>query len=451
MAGTQTIGNENVLTARTGAAARMRAMHTLDQTSRTPPARRASAIFVTRLLAIALLAAAPLAPAEVSSTPIRQPTVMVSASVARAEASAQRIEQLGERLVREFGVTGMGISIVHGDQVLLERGFGLTQVGRSEQVDANTAFRLASLSKAFAGTLAALLVQEGALSWDTRVVDHLPAFTLARADTALGTTAADLLSHTVGLGFHTYDRELEADQPYPVLASRLSEAPMLCAEGGCYAYQNVAFSLIGDLAFAVTGDFFDHLVAKKIFHPLGMFDATYGREGLESSATWARPHVMRSGRFVALRAKENYYRVSPAAGVNASTRDMSRWLQAQMGREPEVLPPQVLEAVQTPRVETPSEMRSVPWRQARLRAAHYGLGWRIYDYAGEKLVFHGGAVQGYRTLIAFLPEHGFGIAVLANCECRLPSQLMPTALDAFLGLDSRDWLQLDRQPRTRRR
>jgi beta-lactamase class C len=345
----------------------------------------------------------------------------------------------------------MGISIVHGDTVLLERGFGVTQAGRSEQVDANTAFRLASLSKAFAGTLAAQLVEEGALRWDTRVVDHLPAFTLARADTALSTTAADLLSHTVGLGFHTYDRELEADQPYPVLASRLSEAPMLCAEGGCYAYQNIAFSLIGDLAFAVTGDFFDHLVAKKIFHPLGMFDATYGREGLEASATWARPHVMSGGRFVALRPKENYYRVPPAAGVNASARDMSQWLQAQMGRHPEVLTPSVLEAIQTPRVETPNELRAVPWRQARLRSAHYGLGWRIYDYAGEKLVFHGGAVQGYRTLIAFLPEHGFGIAVLANCECRLPSQLMPTAIDGFLALDQRDWMQLDRQPRVRRR
>lgn len=429
----------------------MRVMYTLDQTRPAWLARRARAAFVTLLIGAGLLAPAAALRAEVSAAPVRQPTVQVSASVARAESSARRIEQLAERLVRDFGVTGMGISIVHGDQVLLERGFGVTEAGRTEHVDANTAFRVASLSKAFAGTLAAILVEEGALSWDTRVVDHLPAFTLARADTALGTTAADLLSHTVGLGFHTYDRELEADQPYPVLASRLAEAPMLCAEGGCYAYQNVAFSLIGDLAFAVTGDFFDHLVAKKIFHPLGMFDATYGREGLESSATWARPHVMRGGRFAALRPKENYYRVSPAAGVNASARDMSRWLQAQMGREPETLSPQLLEAIQSPRVETPSELRSVPWRQSRLRAAHYGLGWRIYDYAGEKLVFHGGAVQGYRALIAFLPEHGFGIAVLTNCECRLPSQLMPTALDAFLGLDHRDWLQLDRQPRARRR
>lgn len=402
-------------------------------------------------LGLAFASLSPLVSAEVSSAPVRQPTVEITAQATRAEDTARDIERLAERLVREYGVVGMAVSVVHGDRVLLERGFGHTQAGRSETVEADTAFRLASLSKAFAGTLAALLVEEGALSWDTRVADHLPAFALARADTAMGTTAADLLSHTVGLGFHTFDRELEDDQPYPLLAQRLGEAPMLCPDGRCYAYQNIAFSLIGDLAFAVTGDFFTHLVEKKIFHPLGMYGATYGREGLEGSPSWARPHVMAGGRFVALRPKENYYRVPPAAGVNASARDMSQWLMAQMGRQPEVLSPALLEEIQKPRVATPSELRSVPWRRERLRAAHYGLGWRVFDYADATLVFHGGAVQGYRGLIGFLPEHGFGIAILVNCECRLQSGLLPTALDGFLGLPRKDWMELDKQPRRRRR
>lgn len=418
---------------------------------RSLPTAWLRALTAQRIVALVLLSLlAGTALADIPAAPTRQPQVEVRAIDARARESAREIERLAERLTREFGVVGLGISIVHGDEVLLERGFGLQQVGRSDPVGADTAFRLASLSKPIAGALAGLLVLEGALSWDTRVADHLPAFSLANADTAMNTTAADLLSHRVGLGFHTFDRELEADQPYPVLAQRLAEAPMLCPDGRCYAYQNIAFSLIGDLAFAVTGDFFTLLVEKKLFHPLGMFGATYGREGLESSSSWARPHVMRGGRFVALRPKENYYRVPPAAGVNASARDMSQWLLAQMGRRPDVLPPELLEVTQAPRIATPNELRAVPWRQARLRSAHYGLGWRIFDYNGEKLVFHGGAVQGYRAVIAFLPERGFGIAVLSNCECRLPSQLMPIAIDRVLDLPRRDWLELDKQPRSRR-
>ena len=211
---------------------------------------------------------------------------------ARLTALARQVEQLGERLIRDANVTGLSVSMVHGDQVLLERGFGVTDVRSRERVASDTVFRLASLSKAFASTLAALLVEEGALRWDTRVADHLPAFALKNIDAAQALTAQDILSHRVGLGYHTYDRQLEADEPYPLLVAKLGNAPMLCSSGDCYAYQNIAFSLIGDLTFAVTGDFYTHQVEKRIFHPLGMFDATFGREALEASASWARGSSM---------------------------------------------------------------------------------------------------------------------------------------------------------------
>ena len=89
--------------------------------------------------------------------------------------------------------------------------------------------------------------------------------------------------------------------------------------------------------------------------------------------------------------KPTYYRLAPAAGVNASISDMAQWLIAQSGRRPDVLPAPLLATVQSPIVGTPGEMRGTSWRRERLNAAGYGLGWRIYDYAGHRLVFHGGA------------------------------------------------------------
>src|SRR5690606_34277380 len=169
-----------------------------------------------------------------------------------------------------------------------------------------------------------------------------------------------------------------------------------------------------------------------------------GREALEASASWARPHVMRGGRWTALRPKENYYRVPPAAGVNASARDLSQWLIGQLGKRPGVLSPELLQEIRTPPVETPGEIRSVPWRSERIEEAHYALGWRIYRYAGETMVFHAGAVEGYRGMIGFLPDHDFGFAVLWNCECRGPGALLPTVMDRFLELPRRDWLELHR-------
>lgn len=403
---------------------------------------------VTRLRIAALLvalAAAPGAFADSASPPRTvAPTHAALLSERDQGALAKRIEALSERVISDAKVSGMAIAIVQDDTVLLERGFGVVDTARRDPVDADTAFRLASLSKAFAGTLTAMLVEDGALRWDTRIADHLPAFKLRNMHSAQVLTVKDILSHRVGLPHNTHDRLLEADEPYPLLAARLSEAAPICDAGQCYSYQNIAFSLIGDMTFAATGDFYSHQVEKRIFHPLGMYGATFGREALEASPSWARPHIRRDGRWIAVRPKENYYRIPPAAGVNASIRDMSIWLRAQLGEYPEVLSDDVLASVQAPLVSTPGELTGSPWRRERLRDAHYALGWRVYDYAGHTLVYHGGAVQGYRSMVAFLPEYGFGMVMLWNCESGVPSGLLPTALDRYLGLPQHDWLELDK-------
>ena len=357
------------------------------------------------------------------------------------------VDGLAKDVVNRGKVVGLAVAIVHEDKVLLERGYGHTQAGGREEVDADTVFRLASLSKAFAGTLAALLVEEGALRWDTRVVDPFPAFALNRAGAAQRVTLRDILSHRLGIPFHTYDRDLEADQPYPLLAAKLAEAPVRCDPGDCYAYQNIAFSLVSDLVFAATGDFYSHQVERRIFHPLEMYNATYGREALEASARWARPHVRGRRGWVPVRPKENYYRVPPAAGVNASASDLSRWLIAQTGGRPDVLSHELLADLQKPQVRTPNELHQGGWRGARVRDAHYATGWRVFDYDGRTLVFHAGAVQGYRGAIGFFPGSRFGIALLWNCESALPFGLVPSALDRYLGLTSRDWTGLEAAPK----
>ncbi|MCW5579366.1 MAG: beta-lactamase family protein [Dokdonella sp.] len=358
-------------------------------------------------------------------------------------------------VAREFGgwldelaaadtVAGLAVAVVKDDKVLLERGIGLADAGSGEAVTPTTVFRLASLSKAFATTITGLLVADGRLQWDTRVADLLPTFALSNEAAGSRLTVQDVLSHRVGLPHNTYDRLLEQDEPYEVLVERLRDVPMTCPVGDCYGYQNIAFSLIGDVVFATTADFYYHQVEKRIFHPLGMRTATFGREALETSPSWARPHRRVGGSWVPFSPAEAYYRVAPAAGVNASLRDMEQWLIAQMGERPAVLSPTLLETLRQPLVETRRELRSTAWRRGRLRDAHYALGWRIYDYAGERLVFHAGAVQGYRAMIAFLPERRFGVVMLWNCASAAPAGLLPMLLDRYLGLPDVNWAGIDR-------
>jgi beta-lactamase class C len=220
---------------------------------------------------------------------------------------------------------------------------------------------------------------------------------------------------------------------------KMANAPMTCAPGQCYAYQNVAFSLVGDVVFAATGHFYSEEVARRIFKPLGMHDASFGLEGIEASARWAKPHVRGGGGWVPLRPKPTYYRVAPAAGVNASISDMAQWLIAQTGHRPDVLPAPLLATLQAPIIATPGEMRR-GWRRERLQSASYALGWRVFDYAGRQVVFHAGAVQGYRGLVALVPERDLGIAIMWNSDSSLPSGLLPTILDRAMGLPAQQWL-----------
>ena len=355
-------------------------------------------------------------------------------------AQAKEIERQAEILVQQSRIPGMAMAIVQNGKVVSARGYGVVDSRNPLPVGPDTVFRIASLSKAFAGTLSAMLVSEGAMSWDSPVSNQLPAFALRDLQGAQRLTVREILSHRVGLGYNTYDRDLEANQPYPILAEKLSQAPMTCSPGDCYAYQNIAFSLVGDLVFATTGDFYSHQVEKRLFHPLGMYGATFGRDGLEASPSWARPHVRSGGKWLAVRPKETYYRIPPAAGVNASVNDMAQWLIAQMGHRPDVLSPELLNEIHTPQVSTPGEIRGGGWRRERLGSAYYGLGWRIYDYAGHTLVFHGGAVQGYRAVAAFLPDRDIGVVILWNSESAMPNGLLPTTLDQALGLPKREWL-----------
>jgi beta-lactamase class C len=387
----------------------------------------------------AIYAKPPVAPPK-SPTPAATEQALPSARVEDTLADYQRwLDQLAER----HAVAGLATAVVIDDKVAFERTVGYADASTQKPITPDTVFRLASLSKAFATALAGLLVQDGKLSWDTKLVDVLPYFKLKDAQAGATATVSDILGQRLGLPRNTYDNMLEGEIPYEELVRKLDEVDMACGVGQCYGYQNVAFGMIGDVVLARTGDFFYRLVDKRIFYPLGMTTASYGLAALESSESWARPHRPSAHGWIPFEPTETYYRVAPAAGVNASLRDMEKWLIAQMGGRPDVLPQSMLDVLHTPGVTTPTELRATPWRSARLKSADYALGWRVYNYAGETLIYHAGAVAGYRTMIGFFPKYHAGVVTLWNSTGPVPSGLMPMVFDGLLGLPHVDWAGIE--------
>lgn len=380
--------------------------------------------------------------ASTNPSPVTAP-VTTTLPPARVRKTLEDYKRWLNLVAKRDAVAGLATAVVIDGKVVFEGTIGYADAATKEPVTPTTVFRLASLSKAFATALTGLLANEGKLSWDTKLIDVLPYFKLKDMQEADQATVSDILGQKIGLPRNTYDNMLEGDIPYQELVRKLDEVNMTCGVGQCYGYQNIAFSMIGDVVLARTGDFFYHQVDKRLFYPLGMATASYGRAGLESSKSWARPHHASRHGWVPFEPNETYYRVAPAAGVNASLRDMEKWLIAQMGGRPDVLPKALLDTLHAPGVATPSELRSTAWRRARLTDAHYALGWRVYTYAGETLIYHAGAVAGYRTMIGFFPKYHFGVVTLWNSSGPTPSGLMPMVFDELLGMPHVDWAQIE--------
>ena len=342
------------------------------------------------------------------------------------------------------------LGIVANGQVVLTRSLGTTTVSGTQPIDANTRFRLASVSKSISAALIGKFVNQGYLQWDTPVALLVPSFKLKDPNSAF-MTVEQLLSHRTGLTHHALDNIVEASNTFEPIRALLPSIKAECAVGTCFAYQNVTYSYAADISYAASGQFFANALRRELFEPLGMSRANLGMESLSEDENWARPHKRHWPKNVQTDVKPNYYWLDAAAGINASVSDMEQYVLALLGNKPEVLPTEVITKLTTQQIATPGEIYGPPWRRARLLSAGYGLGMRLFNYSGHPIWFHAGAVAGYRGMIVGLPEKNAGLVLMWNSETNLPTGLVPTLLDRWLNKPEHDWLELHRyQPKPSR-
>src|SRR5690242_7809625 len=183
------------------------------------------------------------------------------------------LDVYAHRAMQTFDTPGMAVVIVRGDQVTTHA-WGVRRLGHAATVDEHTLFPIGSNTKAFTAAALAMLVDEGKLHWDDRVVDKLPGFRMYDAYASSEMTVVDLLVHCSGLGlgegdlmmFPTTDRtraELVHDIRYLKPAHSFRSG---------YDYDNVLYIVAGQLVEAVSGQRWEDFVQQHILDPLQMHD-----------------------------------------------------------------------------------------------------------------------------------------------------------------------------------
>lgn len=341
-----------------------------------------------------------------------------------------RYEEEIDLLMQSSQTPGFAIAVVKDSTIVYMKGFGVRAAGTNALVDPNTVFRIASVSKCFASFLTGMLVSDSVIGWNDPVVKYLPTFRLNSPEQTRLLRIRHVLSHTTGLPYHTYTNLVEAGMKLPALLDKLKDVELFRDVGKEYSYQNVAYSLIGEVIHKATGKSYEEMMLERVFKPLHMQHASMDYTTLMTNPNIARPHKSRQGRWVPASITSTYYNVSPAGGVNASISDMANWMIALLGNREDVIKQTTLNQLFSPQVQAPSKNRNYG-RSQKFSNSYYGLGWRVLHYPNDTLIYHGGFVNGYRSEVAVNTKERLAICILANAPGAVADKGIPLFFTLF--------------------
>jgi CubicO group peptidase (beta-lactamase class C family) len=364
------------------------------------------------------------------------------------------LDRYAQRALDTFGTPGMTVAIVEQGKPYVIRSYGVRKMGEPAKVDEHTLFAIGSTTKAFTTALLAMLVDEGKLTWETKVADVLPGFKMYDPYVSSEMTIRDILVHRSGLGAGAGDLMFypPSDLTRAEIIHRLRFIKPVSSFRSRFAYDNLLYIVAGEVIATIEKSSWEETMRKRILGPLQMNETSTSSE-LPAGADRAWPHARASGEVrgtgpMSPLAEVTKIDVAAAAGaLNSNGLEIARWLELQLNSGLDAKSNvRLFSEAQSREMWTPQTLLPVapaPKRleltQAHLRA--YALGWGLNDYRGQTIVSHGGGVPGMVTLFVLVPEKHVAFALFTNAEePGLLSSMQYRLLDHYLGLKSPDWI-----------
>jgi CubicO group peptidase (beta-lactamase class C family) len=372
---------------------------------------------------------------DVAATPVATPQ-------ARAVADLNGVTPLpltGERLatfeayiatkLAEAGVPGAAVAVVQNGEVVFLQGFGVREIGQSAPVTPDTLLRIGSVTKSFSSLLTATLVDAGRLSWETPLVDLLPAFAVADPDLTPRLTARDAFCACTGLPRRDLEFIISAHELTPErLIAGMAELPLTAPYGEKYQYSNQMVAAGGFAAAVADGGSLHDLghayaiaLRERVLNPIGMPRTTLDLTDVLAGDDYAIPHAADvTGALQPLPLLDDdtwLVPVAPSGALWSSASEMARYVQTELGHGVSPDGRRVVSTANLERTWQPSvALQAGPGTPPDMAAfaGHYALGWVLGAYGGQRLVWHSGGTLGFISLVSFLPEADLGVVILTN-------------------------------------
>ncbi len=350
-------------------------------------------------------------------------------------------DRYAEAAREAWQVPGMAIAVVVDDKVVFAKGYGVKKVGAADKVDERTIFQIGSTTKAFTAALMAMLVDGKKLDWPDRVAEHLPQFQMFDPWVTRQFEVADLMAQHTGLPPYAGDNEAIMGFDRPHLIRSLYYLKPATSFRSRYAYQNIPFLVAAALVEKYTGQSWEDNISTRLLEPLEMNASSTGLKAFNTAQNRTFLHIRQGGQVVALPRDWAYnywvYTYGPAGGINSNVLDMAKWVRLQLG-EGKFQGKELVSAKNMAFLHSPQTMMG----PLEGEMFFYCEGWVLSERRPYPLVWHTGGTTGNNTIVAFVPQAGVGLVLLANLNSGLPFDLTWTFYDRFFGNPPRDWRQI---------
>lgn len=314
----------------------------------------------------------------------------------------------------------------------------------TRRADQDTVFPIASVSKSFIAAAVWMLVEEGKVDITAPVTRYLPGFAMYTEELTQKLTVRDALCHCCGLARHDITLYTLVGLPLEQMVETIRYLPPSWPLGSRYGYSNHMFATISLLVEKVSGMPWGDFVKERIFKPLGM-DRSYTKSlafrGVDDN--YARPRKQVNGRNCADDTEITDH-CGCSGSISASARDLLQW--AKLNLRGGVLPDGTRLYSEEAERNLHGEQTYIdfqaqlPFKIEEIERLYYGMGWSVERFRGERLIYHGGAITGFRSTAGFMPDKDFAYVVLANLSNSPVCEAVARSMcDVRLGLDDADW------------
>ncbi|WP_445908850.1 serine hydrolase [Yeosuana sp.] len=395
--------------------------------------------------------------------------ILMSSVRVTAQMTAKQIDSIVNKAINTLDNTvGFAIGVVKDGKIVHVKGYGVNSVDLKEAVTAHTPFGIASNSKAFTSAALAILVEQGKINWEDKVIDYIPEFKMYNDYVTNNFNIQDLLTHRSGLGLGAGDLMIFPDgSDFTIndVLSAFQHFEPTTAFRTQFDYDNLLYLVAGELTARVSGKTWEMFVDEEILKPLEMHNSYASYEDAFKNDNIAVAHSFDGKALHAiqnpkpdLNANLKQKMNGAAGGIWASANDMCKWMLVLLneGKYGTNLDKTLFSEQQQQemwRMHTPMNRQSDPRSPFKVHFSGYGLGWFLSDFNGFFKVDHSGLIAGMSSEVTLIPELELGIVVLNNSESAdlLTGFMGFVLLDEYLKLETGiNWLEMAKGIQQRR-